>query len=62
MTKPNYKAMTQQELKQYILTHRDDKDAIHEAVLRIQKNGTTIDSSDNLKQFIEQKRLQDNNS
>ena len=62
MTKPNYKAMTQQELKKYILTHRDDKDAIHEAVLRIQKNGTTIDSSDNLKQFIERKRLQDYNS
>ncbi|BAY85335.1 hypothetical protein NIES267_48350 [Calothrix parasitica NIES-267] len=62
MTKPNYKAMTQLELKQYIFTHRDDKDAIHEAVLRIQKNGTALGSSDDLKQFIEQKRLQDNNS
>lgn len=54
--------MTQLELRQYIITHRDDKDAIHEAVLRIQKNGTKLDSSDDLKRFIEHKRLQDNNS
>lgn len=61
MTKPNYKAMTQPELKQYILTHRDDKDAVHEAVLRIQQHGTTLNSADELKQFIEEKRRRDSN-
>ncbi|MEO0684110.1 MAG: hypothetical protein AAFY76_03440 [Cyanobacteria bacterium J06649_11] len=53
--------MTQPELKQYILTHRDDKDAVHEAVLRIQQHGTTLNSADELKQFIEEKRRRDSN-
>ncbi len=58
MTKPNYQSMTQIELRQYILQHREDSDAIHEAVLRIQKYGTKLNSSDELKQIIEDKRRQ----
>lgn len=30
MTKPNFKEMSRSELRKYILTHRDDEDAIHE--------------------------------
>ncbi len=48
--------MSQQELRQYILTHRDDEDAVHEAVLRIQQHGTKLNSIDELKQIIEEKR------
>jgi hypothetical protein len=29
MTKVNYAAMSDQELKRYILTHRDDQEAFH---------------------------------
>lgn len=41
MTKPNFEAISDQELRQYILEHRDDDDAVHEMVLRIRKNGKT---------------------
>jgi SOS response regulatory protein OraA/RecX len=58
MTKPNYREMTQQELRQYILSHRDDEDAVSEAVLRVQTKGVTLNSVDELKQFVEQKRRQ----
>jgi hypothetical protein len=58
VTKPDYKAMTQQELRQYILNRRDDSDAVHEAVLRVQQYGTTLNSVDELKQFVEEKRRQ----
>jgi gamma-glutamylcyclotransferase (GGCT)/AIG2-like uncharacterized protein YtfP len=56
--KPDYKAMTQKEVRQYILSHRDDSDAVHEAVLRIQQYGTTLNSVDELRQFVEEKRCQ----
>ncbi|MBW4616841.1 MAG: hypothetical protein KME21_27080 [Desmonostoc vinosum HA7617-LM4] len=49
MNKPNFSTMTLQELQQYILLHRNDDDAVHEAVLRIQQNGTTVSSEE----FIE---------
>jgi hypothetical protein len=58
VTKPDYKAMTQHELRQYILSHRDDSDAVHEAVLRVQQYGTTLNSVDELRQFVEEKRRQ----
>lgn len=48
-SKPNYKAMSPEELRKYILEHRDDDDAIHEAVIRIQQDGTTV----NTDEFIE---------
>ncbi|MBE9036057.1 DUF6887 family protein [aff. Roholtiella sp. LEGE 12411] len=57
MNKPNFEAMTLQELQQYILSHRDDEDAVHEAVLRIQQNGTTVSSQE----FIEIVRQRTNN-
>ena len=34
MNKPDYQAMTRQELKQYVLIHRDDEEAWHEFVNR----------------------------
>ncbi|MCC5640749.1 hypothetical protein LC593_33970 [Nostoc sp. CHAB 5844] len=49
MSKPNFSQMSQQELQEYILSHRDDEDAVHEAVLRIQSQGTTVSSEE----FIE---------
>ncbi|MEC4819118.1 MAG: hypothetical protein SAK29_38470 [Scytonema sp. PMC 1069.18] len=58
MIKPDYKAMTQQELRRYILKHRDDGDAVHEAVLRLQQNGKRLNSVDELRQIIEEKRHQ----
>ncbi len=58
MSKPDYKSMTQQELRQYILSHHDDKEAVHEAVLRIQQYGTVVNSVDELRQIIEEKRRQ----
>lgn len=58
MTKPNYQEMTQQELREYILKHRDDEDAVSEAVVRVQKNGVTLNSIDELRQFVERKRRQ----
>ena len=58
MTKPNYQEMTQQELREYILNHRDDEDAVSEAVVRVQKNGVTLNSIDELRQFVERKRRQ----
>ncbi|BDA69571.1 hypothetical protein RIVM261_089980 [Rivularia sp. IAM M-261] len=58
MTKPNYQEMTQQELRDYILNHRDDADAVSEAVIRVQNNGVTLNSIDELRQFVERKRRQ----
>jgi hypothetical protein len=58
MIKPDYQAMTQQDLRQYILEHRHDKDAVHEAVLRLQQNGKKLNSIDELTQIIEEKRRQ----
>jgi alkyl sulfatase BDS1-like metallo-beta-lactamase superfamily hydrolase len=58
MTKPNYQEMTQQELREYILNHRDDEDAVSEAVVRVQNNGVTLNSIDELRQFVERKRRQ----
>lgn len=58
MTKPNYQEMTQQELRDYIFNHRDDADAVSEAVIRVQNNGVTLNSIDELRQFVERKRRQ----
>jgi hypothetical protein len=41
MSKPNFTIMSIDELRQYILEHRDDDDAVHEMVLRIQAEGKT---------------------
>jgi len=42
MSKPNFTAMTDQELRAYVLEHRTDEDAIHEMVLRSHASGKTI--------------------
>ncbi|MEH1932407.1 DUF6887 family protein [Nostoc sp.] len=49
MSKENFQEMTHKKLKEYILNHRTDEDAIHEAVLRLQRNGTKSSA----KEFIE---------
>jgi SOS response regulatory protein OraA/RecX len=56
MNKLDYKAMSSEQLRQYILEHRNDEDAIHEAVLRIQQEGTET-SSDEFIEVVKQ-RLQ----
>jgi hypothetical protein len=49
MTKPNFEDMSLQELREYILEHRNDEDAVHEMVLRIRRNG----KSGTVDEFIE---------
>jgi hypothetical protein len=48
MTLPNYDAMSLDELRQYVLTHRDDTSAFHRYVDRSQATGRmiTIDLDD----------------
>jgi hypothetical protein len=56
MIQPNYQIMTVEELRQYILKHRDDEDAVHEMVLRLQsegKTGTTEDFLESVKQKLQ---------
>ncbi|NMG07591.1 hypothetical protein [Brasilonema sp. UFV-L1] len=58
MTKPNFEAMSRQQLREYILIHRDDDDAIHAMVLLIQKEGKTLNSIEELEQIIHERRQQ----
>ncbi|MFN6526194.1 DUF6887 family protein [Nostoc sp. ChiSLP03a] len=39
--KPNFEQMTMKDLRQYILVHRDDEDAIHAMAIRLRNQGTT---------------------
>jgi hypothetical protein len=39
--KPNFEQMTTQQLRAYILAHRDDEDAIHAMALRLRNGGKT---------------------
>lgn len=39
--KPNFEQMPIKELREYILTHRDDEDAIHAMALRLRNEGKT---------------------
>jgi hypothetical protein len=48
MSKPNYQAMALEELKQYILEHRDDEDALQSEA----KTGTTEDFLESVKQKL----------
>ena len=41
MTKPEYQLMTRAELKQYVLNHRDDDEALNELVSRRASNTVT---------------------
>ncbi len=46
MINPDDQSMTQIELRQYILKHREDRDAVQEAVLRIQQYGIKLNSAE----------------
>lgn len=68
MTKPNFDAMTRQELRAYLLQHREDQDAVHAMALRIDAdpNAITISSDEDLTPHIRRvverekaKKLQD---
>lgn len=39
--KPNFELMTIKDLREYILAHRDDEDAIHAMALRLRNEGKT---------------------
>jgi hypothetical protein len=56
--KPDFVIMTTQELRKYILEHRDDEDAVHEMVLRIEKEGKPLNSIEELEEVVKQKREQ----
>ncbi|MBH8571803.1 hypothetical protein I8752_01915 [Nostocaceae cyanobacterium CENA369] len=40
--KPNFEQMTMKDLRQYILVHRDDEDAIHAMAIRLRNQGKTV--------------------
>jgi paraquat-inducible protein B len=57
MTKPNFKAMDRQELRTYVLQHRDDEEAFQVLMEKLQElPGIEIDSMEQLSQIIESKR------
>lgn len=56
--KQDFVTMTTQELRNYILEHRDDEDAVHEMVLRIEKEGKPLNSIEELEEVVKQKREQ----
>ncbi len=39
--KPNFEQMTMKDLREYILAHRDDEDAIHAMAIRLRHQGKT---------------------
>jgi hypothetical protein len=47
--KPNFKEMTTKQLRNYILQHRDDEDAIHAMAVRLREQGETLE----VDEFIE---------
>jgi len=57
MTKPDFQAMTKQELRAYVLEHRQDEEAFHALVDRLSQNpGIEITSMEHLAQLIEKDR------
>jgi hypothetical protein len=56
MTKPNFDQMTRQELRAYVLQHRDDEEAFHALCDRIYATpGIKIDSMEQLEQLLKQR-------
>jgi hypothetical protein len=54
MTKPNFEAMTQAELRAYVLEHRDDVKAFHALMDKLQAEpGTKVRSLDHLAELIQ---------
>lgn len=62
MKKPNFEAMTTDELRNYLLQHRDDDDALHAIVLRIEAEGKTVSSADEYIEVVKQKLQQNQQS
>jgi hypothetical protein len=57
MTKPDFAAMDKQQLKAYVLEHREDDEAFYALADRIQAQpGIEITSMEQLRQLIEEKR------
>jgi hypothetical protein len=57
MTKPNFEAMTQVELRAYVLEHRNDIDAFHALMDKLQAQpGIKVRSLDHLAKLIQAKQ------
>ncbi|MGH1393578.1 MAG: DUF6887 family protein [Trichormus sp.] len=57
MTKPNFAAMTKQELRAYVLEHRDDNEAFYALTRKLREEpGIEISSMEHLQQLIAAKR------
>jgi hypothetical protein len=57
MNKPNFQAMTKQELRAYVLEHRDEHEAFSTLVDKLKEEpGIEINSMEQLHQLIEAKR------
>ena len=58
MTKPDYQSMTRAELKQYVLNHRNDDEALNELVSRRAPNTVTYPAdlpTEEVRKLIEKK-------
>jgi len=58
VSKPNFDQMSIQELRSYVLQHRNDNDAIHALGQRIHKEGKRLNSIEELESHIQEKRRQ----
>ncbi|MDZ8051706.1 MAG: DUF6887 family protein [Aulosira sp. ZfuVER01] len=57
MTKQNFQAMTKQELRAYVLEHREDQEAFDALTKKLREEpGIEIASMEQLRQLIEAKR------
>lgn len=57
MMKPNFQEMTKQELRAYVLKHRDDREAFHALTDKLREEpGIEITSMEQLQQLISAKR------
>ncbi|GAA6617841.1 DUF6887 family protein [Scytonema sp. NUACC26] len=57
MIKPNFEQMTIKELRNYVLQHRNDSEAIHALGQRIHREGRRL-TVDELVESLEEKRRQ----
>jgi hypothetical protein len=48
--------MSNEELKTYVLQHRNEDDALHELTVRVKTQGKRLNSIEELKQVIQEKR------
>lgn len=57
MTKPNFSQMTRQELRAYVLAHREDDDAIKELIKRSNPNSPTYPFPKRMKALTKWKKF-----